>query len=263
MTAKLVKSVSNIDPDAAIDRIVREMRAIYSEVGADGILVNVKNTLSSFINLVIAIRVAGRSKCYGIYFEKPHENFKNIERMYVLSRFNLSRIDIKHIYRYVARNMPDLGLPKQALKSIQKGIEEGVEMLFLRLYASENNYILSGDIEKTRWLTGAFSRHLLGSFDVLPLASIFKTQLRPIARRLRIIHLAKNADEPSEWVEFKRRLGIEDVPDEKIDAILYGLESNWSTEEIASDLEIDENIVVKLKEVVQSATVLKKLPLML
>jgi len=263
LKATLLRDINRLDPNTTINRIVRGVKIVYEEMGANGILVNVKNTLSSFINIIIAIRTAGRSNCYGIYFEKPHSNIKNIERIYTLSRFNLSRLDIKHVYKYVIKNMPDLGFSRRLSKITKHEIENDIELLVLRFYAKKNNYLLCGDLDRTRWLTGAFSRYLTGSVDILPLTSVYKTQLKLIAKRLRIAHLAKNAEEPREWLEFKREIGIENIPDEKIDAILYGFDNNWTIKQIADDLEIDEDIIRKIRTVVDSTDIIRHLPLTL
>lgn len=262
LSESLLKEIGHFDPDTIINRIMRGIKVIYEEMKAEGILVNVKNTLSSFINIILIVKTIGRSSCYGICFEQPRIRIKNIERIYRLSRFNLSRLDIKHVYKYIKRNIPDLGYQPTSKRVKFHNLNSEIELLFLRYYAQENNYILCGDIERTRWLLGAYDRYLAGSVDILPLTGIYKSQLRIVARKLRIAHLAKDADEPAGWLYYKKKRGL-DIPDEKIDAILYGFDLNWTIDKIAKDLDTDQDIVRRIREIVDSANIFRHLPLTL
>ncbi len=261
MRSTLISGLKRIDTKAAVDLITKRLKMLYEELNASGIILEVRNTINSFINIIVAVRCVGRNYCYGIYFEGSEGGSKNIDRLYRLTRFNLLRMDIRHIYRYIKRNIPEVTLTtKKPVKYIN--LENDLKVLFLREYARENNLILSEDICRSEWLTGAFDKYYINNADVLPLTGLYKTQLRVIARALRIAHLMKNTIENKYWIELKKDLGIESLPDEKIDAVLYGItDYRWGIKEITSDLNLDSDIVEKIRLVIETSDFIRHTPI--
>lgn len=261
MKSTLITGLKRIDAKTAIDFITRRLKTLYEEFDATGVIFEVRNTVNSFINILISVKCVGRGNSFGIYFEGREASSKNIDRLYRLVRFNLLRIDIRHIYRYIRRNIPDISLTGKKIVEYSN-LEDDLKILFLREYARENNLLLSEDVCRSEWLTGAFDKYYIGNADVLPLTGLYKTQLKVIARGLRIAHLVKNANERKQWINFKKKLGIEDLPDDKIDAILHGItDYGWGIKEIMSDLDIDQKTIEKIMLVMETSEFIRRSPI--
>lgn len=254
----LIREIKKVNYKLLLNVLTRKFKSAYEVFDADGVLLKVDNTVPSLINVVIAVRSIGRSNCYVIHFSTRHSNLKNIHRLHTYGKFNFSQIDLQHIYRYLKRNIPDLGY-----RSLNKepSIGDDIKALFISHYARKYNFIVSGDIDKSEWITGSFSKYYVGCSDILPLTGIYKTQLRSLSRALRVSHLIKNTEEPAYWSAFKN--GFRDVAlnDEKIDAILYGLERDWSIDDIASDLQLSKNVVKAIRDRLEKSYYLRNSPI--
>jgi len=259
--SQLINNLKRIDAKATIDIITKRMKTLYEELKAAGIILEVKNTVNSLINVLISIRSVGKANCYGIFFEGTEGGSKNIDRLYRMTRFNLLRIDIRHIYRYVKKNIPEITvIPKKVAE--YRNLENDLKILFLREYARENNLIFSGDICKSEWLVGAFDKYYISNVDVLPLTGLYKTQLKVIARTFRIAHLVKHANENKYWIEIKRELGIEGIPDEKLDGILSGIvDYRWEIKKMVSDLKVKEDLIERIRLAVESTELIRHTPI--
>jgi len=254
----LIKEIKKVNYKLLLDVLTRKFKSAYEVFEAEGVLLKVDNTVPSLINVVIAVRSIGRSNCYVIHFSTRHSNLKNIHRLHTYGKFNFSQVDINHIYRYLKRNIPDLGY-----KSLKREpmIDDDIKALFMRHYARKYNFIVSGDIDKSEWITGSFSKYYAGCSDILPLTGIYKTQLKSLSRALRVSHLMKNTEEPRHWSMFKNSFKRVAITDEKIDAILYGLEKDWSISDIADDIQISKSVVKTIRDNVEKSYYFRNSPI--
>jgi NAD+ synthase len=91
----------------------------------------------------------------------------------------------------------------------------------LYYYANAKNYLVIGTSDKSEYLIGYFTKYGDGSSDLMPIASLYKTQVREIARTLGVPdHIIAKKSSPYLWKEHTAEDEIGFSYDE-IDSVLY------------------------------------------
>lgn len=119
----------------------------------------------------------------------------------------------------------------------------------LYYYANSKNYLVLGSSDKSEYLLGYFTKYGDGASDITPIISLYKLQVREIAKHLGVPEnvIAKKSS-PHLWKEqeAEEELG---ASYEEIDSILYCLfEKKLSIEETVELTQIDKQIVEKIHQ---------------
>jgi len=119
----------------------------------------------------------------------------------------------------------------------------------LYYYANSKNYLVLGSSDKSEHLIGYFTKFGDGAADLTPIISLYKLQVREIAKYLGVPeNIISKKSSPHLWKEHEaeEELG---VSYEEIDSILYCLsDKKLSVEETSSITQIEKSIVEKIYE---------------
>ena len=122
-----------------------------------------------------------------------------------------------------------------------------IRMNILYYYANLKNLVVLGSSDKSEFNIGYFTKFGDGAADTLPIASLYKTQVRELARHLEIEEkIITKKSSPHLWPnhEAEHEIGVEY---EQIDVILYCLiDKKLSVENTANESQIDIKIVEKI-----------------
>ena len=117
----------------------------------------------------------------------------------------------------------------------------------LYYYANSKNLLVLGSSDKSEYLIGYFTKFGDGAADLLPIVSLYKTQIREFAKSFGVpesIILKKSS--PSLWQGHTAEDEI-GLSYEEIDLILYSIvDKNLSLQETTDLVEIDLSIVDKI-----------------
>ncbi len=117
----------------------------------------------------------------------------------------------------------------------------------LYYYANSKNLLVVGSSDKSEFLIGYFTKFGDGSADILPIVSLYKTQVREIARFLGVPkNVIEKKSSPNLW---KGHFAEEEigVSYEEIDLILYCLiDKKLTIEETVKTAGIEKNTVEKI-----------------
>ena len=109
----------------------------------------------------------------------------------------------------------------------------------LYYYANARNYLVLGSSDKSEFLIGYFTKFGDGAADILPIASLYKTQVRELAKNLGISqNIISKPSGPHLWEGHtaENELGLSY---DEIDAILYHItEKNQNPDEISKNTQI-------------------------
>jgi len=124
-----------------------------------------------------------------------------------------------------------------------------IRMNILYYYANLKNLVALGSSDKSEFNIGYFTKFGDGAADILPIVSLYKTQVREMARHLGIDeNIITKKSSPHLWLnhEAEYEIGLEY---EQIDTILYCiLDKKLSSEETAKESQIDIEIIKKISE---------------
>ncbi len=129
-----------------------------------------------------------------------------------------------------------------------------IRMNILYYYANLKNLVVLGSSDKSEFNIGYFTKFGDGAADVLPIVSLYKTQVREMARHLGIAeNIITKKSSPHLWPnhEAEHEIGLEY---EQIDTILYCiLDKKLSLEDTAKESQIDIEIVKKISEMYENS----------
>jgi NAD+ synthase len=163
-------------------------------------------------------------------------------------------IDIGLIHSQFANILePD----ERALGNLRARIRAGV----LYYYANLRNYLVIGSSDKSEQLIGYFTKFGDGSADILPIASLYKTQIREMARHLGVKDsiIAKKSS-PNLW---RGHIAEDEIGAsyEEIDSILYCIvDKSMTLEETQNVTEIQIEKIEKIYQLYKKSEHKRMMP---
>ena len=153
---------------------------------------------------------------------------------------NYKLIDINQIHKeYYKVLEPE----DRALGNLRARIRKNI----LYYYANSKNLSVLGSSDKSEYLIGYFTKFGDGAADVLPIASLYKTQIRELARTLGVPdNIIVKKSSPNLWPNHTAESEI-GVSYEEIDTILHCINDKQMTkDETVSKTEIGLTTVDKI-----------------
>jgi len=153
---------------------------------------------------------------------------------------NYRLLDINLIHSSYAKNLePD----DKALGNLSARIRKNI----IYYYANVKNLTVLGTSDKTEYLIGYFTKFGDGAADLLPISSLYKNQVRGIARYLGISDsIITKKSSPNLWKNHFAEIEL-DASYEEIDCILYCIfDEKMSIDNTVKETKIDKNTVEKI-----------------
>ncbi|HJU60203.1 MAG TPA: NAD+ synthase [Nitrososphaeraceae archaeon] len=192
---------------------------------SQGVVLGLSGGIDSSVALYLATKALGNNKVSGLILpDKKVSRQSDIDDAIELSQkvaINYHVIDITEIKQ---KYMDILPLEKISIGNLTARIR----MNFIYYYANIEHKLVLGTSDKSELMIGYFTKFGDGAADILPLADIYKTEVRELAKYLNLpkkILLKKSS--PSLWKDqtAEDEIGMEY---EKIDTILKNLAENIS-----------------------------------
>ena len=163
-------------------------------------------------------------------------------------------IDISQIHKMYSNHLePD----EVALGNLRARIRASI----IYYYANLKNLLVLGTSDRSEYLIGYYTKFGDGSADLLPIVSLYKTQLREFAKTLGVPNnIITKKSGPHLW---KEHLAEEEIglPYEVIDSILYCLvDKKMSVDETIQATEIQRDAVEKINHMFQNSQHKRILP---
>jgi NAD+ synthase len=177
----------------------------------------------------------------------PKEETEDALHLVDSLHLNYKLIDINLIHSQFANTIePD----QRSLGNLRARIRANI----LYYYANLNDYLVLGSSDKSEYMIGYFTKFGDGSADVLPIVTLYKTQVRELARHLRVREsiIAKKSS-PHLWQGHvaEEELGI---PYEEIDPILHCmLDKNMSPEDTVKATQIPIEKIQKIHQMYKNS----------
>jgi len=172
----------------------------------------------------------------------PSIETEDAMRMIGLTGIKHKLIDIKPIVNEYSMYLE----PNEKAKG---NLRARVRTNILYYYANIKNYLVLGSSDKSEYLIGYFTKFGDGASDLTPISSLYKLQVREIAKHLEIPeNIISKKSSPHLWKdhEAEEELGIQY---EEVDSILYCLfEKKLSIEETIEITKIEKKTVEKIYE---------------
>jgi NAD+ synthase len=247
-TVKLTPSVLDMNFTEVEPRINRFIKDYVSNSQAKGVVIGLSGGIDSATIAALCSKAIGSENVLGLLLpEGETRNQKDIDDAKAIAeQFNIETqmVDMTPILEGFYKSIPIFDQNDRVCKG---NIKARTRMIILYYYANKLNKIVCGSSDKSETLMGYFTKWGDGAADMAPIMDLYKTQVRKLAIHLGIPEpIALKPSTPALWPNqsAEGELGIKY---DTLDLILFGLERFMPTDEIASQLNIQQTIVEKVK----------------
>ncbi len=183
-----------IDYAASADAAVRLVTGAVSSAGASGVVLGLSGGLDSAVTAAICSRACTTTALVMPDSQvTPERDTKDAQELAGTLGIASRTVDIAPIVREFARHVdPD----ERALGNARARIR----MCLLYHHANSAGALVAGTSDRSEALIGYFTKHGDGAADVFPIASLYKVQVREMARHLGIpAAIAQKKSAPHLW----------------------------------------------------------------
>ena len=242
MNSEILDKITRIDYQAVTRSIEKFLLDAVEENHSDGIVFGLSGGIDSAVIAHLCSRVIKEDTLAVIMPDTditPATETADALKIARQTGINHKTLDIKPIVNQYLRHLePD---PKTV-----GNLRARIRTTILYYYANAKNYLVLGSSDKSEYLIGYFTKFGDGASDLTPIISLYKLQVREIAKFLKIPQsIISKKSSPHLWKGHTAEAEI-GATYEEIDAILYCFEKNMSIDQTAKTTGIDKNIVQKI-----------------
>ncbi|MEK6976631.1 MAG: NAD+ synthase [Candidatus Thermoplasmatota archaeon] len=227
--------------------------------GAKGIVLGMSGGLDSAVVGALCARALGKSKVLALWMPAPDSNPLDAKHAALVCKAIGVKLVTRPIGPIADGVLAALGTKPPAHASANA--KSRARMILLYATAQTKSLLVCGTGNKSELLAGYFTKWGDGGCDLNPIGDLYKTQVRDLARYLKIPKPVI-AKPPSAGL----RPGQTDEGDlgvtyEELDAVLKGIELNHSLPAIARKTGLSAAKVAKVNELVRRSEHKRHLPL--
>ena len=241
-------------------KIINELSNYASSHGIENLIVCLSGGIDSSLTAYLASRAVGKKRVIGLLLPDKHvtpeEDLKDARYIVKSLGIKSMEMEISDIVEEVIKKYP----PARKNKNAFGNVKARVRPVLAYAVANCSNGMVVGTSNKTEFLLGYFTKYGDGAADILPIADLYKTQVRKLAEYLGIpkrIILKKSSPRllPNQLAE--EELGIDF---ETADRILFWLEKGLSKGEIGRKTGASEKLIDYILERVEKNRHKREMP---
>jgi NAD+ synthase len=252
-----------IDPEPIKERIVKFIQVRLSESRQKGLVFGLSGGLDSSTIAALCSETTQPVNLLALIMPHRESNPQDKEHaLLVVEKFKIPYkvIDITSAVDAVKASLPLLPStnnkdvnPEFTKRNTIGNIKARIRMINLFMAANEANRVVVGSGDKSEFLIGYFTKYGDGGADFLPIADLYKTQVRALAKYLGVpeVIIAKPSS-PGLWKDQTAEAEI-GMKYEQLDLILFGLEHFMRPAEIADALKIRVETVLNVDRTIRRA----------
>lgn len=163
-------------------RIVNWIRKQLKDSGAKGIVLGLSGGIDSSVVACLCKEAVGKKKVLGLFLpcNSHSHDFKDAKLVADKLGIKTKRIDLGLAYAGILKALP------AASNLALANLKPRLRMLALYYFANELNYLVCGTGNKSELLAGYFTKYGDGATDILPIADLYKKQVKELARELKV-----------------------------------------------------------------------------
>jgi len=239
----IINEIINQDYSKIIEKIEEFLSDQIEKSQAHGIILGLSGGIDSAVLAYICKRKL-KEKTLAIIMPDtsitPNKETEDALKMIALTGIEYKLIDIQPIIK-------EYSMYLEPNEKARGNLRARVRTNILYYYANIRNYLVLGSSDKSEYLIGYFTKYGDGASDITPIISLYKLQVREIAKHLGVpenVILKKSS--PHLWKEHEaeKELGISY---EEIDSILYCMfDRKLSILETEKITGIDKDVIEKI-----------------
>ncbi len=237
-----------IDFEGVASYLADYIKTSVKNAGAKGVVVGVSGGVDSATTLALAVKALGPEKVYALIMPDSRTTPKTDveDARNLVKQFNI--VNVREIF--IDRMVDEIASVIENASHIAVGnIRARVRMILLYYFANQYDLLVLGTGDRSEFLIGYFTKYGDGAADLYPIAVLYKTQVRYLAKHLGVPDsIAFKPSAPRLWPghEAEKELGLSY---EQIDLALYALvDLGLSVEEASRRTGLPQPVVEKVYE---------------
>lgn len=253
----LVDKITDINYGKVRKKIISFMKKELRSSRCDGFVVGLSGGLDSSVVATLASEAA-RNRLHALILPSssitPAQHLKDAISLAKKLKIKYNVIDLQNIHSAMLRKMK--------YKKLAAGnLLARLRMCMLYYYANKNNLLVLGTSDRSELLIGYYTKYGDGAADILPIASLYKVQVRALGQHIGLpTSVLTKKIGPMLWKEHtaEKEMGM---PYEELDGILYCIfDLKYTPEKTAKKLGIPLKNVMKIKRMHDESTHKRVMP---
>jgi NAD+ synthase len=237
------------DLDETVDRIVRFLRTHAERIRARHLVVGMSGGLDSSVTASLCSKALGGERTLGFCLhEAETRNPRSIQDAEEVARKFGIRFRSLDITPLVHGTASLLHVSKKKEGVVPYGnVKARLRAMILYYYANTSRGLVVGTGDKSEIMLGYFTKYGDGACDIQPVADLYKSSVRDLARHLGLPRrIFSKPSSPELWPgqTAEDELGL---PYSSLDLVLWRLERWMSPKEISDELRIPLRTVEKVR----------------
>ena len=243
MSQDILDEIKNHDYSKIIQSIESFLKKKISESGAVGVVFGLSGGIDSVVVAYLCSNVFKKNSLALIMPDsKISPKTETHDALQIVGNLGLDYklLDINLIHNSFSKYLEPNEI---AFGNLRARIRASI----LYYYANAKNYLVVGTSDKSEYLIGYFTKYGDGSSDLMPIASLYKTQVKEMARTLGVpASIMSKKSSPHLWKEHTAEEEI-GFSYELIDSVLYCVvDKKISLDDTTKKTGIDRTFVEKI-----------------
>ncbi|UCH71864.1 MAG: NAD+ synthase [Thermoplasmatales archaeon] len=230
-----------------IATIIKDFIRTYVEkCGCKGVAIGLSGGIDSAVTAILCKQALGKNKVTCLFL--PDETTPKIDikhKQLIVKKFDLN-CEEKNITNLVKEAIGNCIIKPE--KYAIANIKARLRMTLLFENANMTKNIVCGTSNKSELLIGYFTKYGDGGADIQPLGDLYKTQVRKLAKHLKIPKEIISKPPSAGLLRGQTDEGELKLSYKKLDKILMGLERKIETEDIAKESDVKKSDVERIKK---------------
>lgn len=230
----------------------------------EGAVVAVSGGIDSAVTLDLTAKALGADRVTVVTMPErdvtPERDIMDVMQHCERLGVTCSTVDITPTLHVIRDTLPNYDVTDRITSG---NVKPRIRMTVAYYFANKQRRMVMGTSNKTELLIGFFTKHGDGGVDLMPLADLYKTQLRQLARHLKIPENIIEKPPSPGFYPGQTDEGELGIDYKTLDLILYSWEKGSDASMIAGDLGISQDLVESMMRRVNANEHKRQLPLIL
>lgn len=205
------------------EEILAFIRKVVADAGAKGAVIGLSGGIDSAVVGALCVRALGKENVIGILMpasHTPEQDTKDGREMAKKWGIRLYEVGIDPIFDAFIASMPKF---KGENKIAKANVKARIRMVINYFVANSHGMLVAGTGDKSEDIIGFFTKFGDGGVDFLPIAHLYKTQVRELGAHLGLPQgVVTKPSSPQLWPGHR---AVDEIPIayESLDPVLVGL----------------------------------------